>query len=232
MKNQQGDLTWDGLDYENYGNINRYEKIFKSQDKNVLNKKFCQQLNKLSFFKVVHIHEIIGHYSCTIIHSNNSEISISTPPNTFKDYELQNEFKPNRSKMDGGDLGESVLLGNKIKYIYTKGALFLINNNNFNNNLEKYCKDFITQDEFKNGDTFNFMMESKNSLLIYEFIKHFFNGENSQNSIKLNNENFTAFKIIEPFEEDKNIEDEYFNNYVTCFENATHIFPYNGRLIY
>ena len=134
--------------------------------------------------------------------------------------------------MDGGDLGESVLLGNKIKYIYTKGALFLINNNNFNNNLEKYCKDFITQDEFKNGDTFNFMMESKNSLLINEFIKHFFNGENSQNSIKLNNENFTAFRIIEPFEEDKNIEDEYFNNYVTCFENATHIFPYNGRLIY
>ena len=134
--------------------------------------------------------------------------------------------------MDGGDLGESVLLGNKIKYIYTKGALFLINNNNFNNNLEKYCKDFITQNEFKKGDIFNFMMKSKNSLLISEFIKQFFNGENRQNLIKLTNWNFTAFRIIEPCEEDKNIEDEYFNNYVTCFENATHIFPYYWKIIY
>ena len=226
-----------GFTYKTFGlifinNINRFEKIVKSHDNNALNKKFCQQINKLSFFKVVHIHEIIGHYSCTIIHSNNSEISIATPPNTLKDYELKNEFKSNRPKMDGGDLGESVLLGNKIKYIYTKGALYLINNNNFNKNLEKYCKDFISKNEFKNGDTFDFMMESKNSQLINEFIKHFFNGENSQNSIRLSKENFTGFRIIEPDEKDKNLEDEYFDNYVTCFENATHIFPHYGRIHY
>ena len=30
----------------------------------------------------------------------------------------------------GGDKGESILFGNIIKYIYTKGALFILNNNN------------------------------------------------------------------------------------------------------
>ena len=224
-----------GFTYKKFGlifisNINRYDKIIKSEDKNLLNKKFCQQINKLSFLKVVHIHEIIGHYSCTIIHSNNSEISISTPPNTLKDYELKNEFKSSRPKMDGGDLGEAVLLGNKIKYIYTKGALFLINNNNFNNDLEKYSKDFISKNKVKNGDTFNLKMESENSQLISEFINQFFNGENSQNSIQLNKENFTAFRIIDPIEKDKNTEDEYLDNYVTCFENATHIFPNYGKI--
>ena len=76
------------------------------------------------------------------------------------------------------------------------------------------------------------MVESKNSQLINEFIKQFFNGENGQNSIKLSKENFTAFRIIEPDEKDKNLEDEYFDNYVTCFENATHIFPHYGRIYY
>ena len=46
----------------------------------------------------------------TIIHANNNEISISTHPHTFKDYEPKSEFKSLSSKMDGGDLGESVLL--------------------------------------------------------------------------------------------------------------------------
>ena len=31
---------------------------------------------------------------------------------------------------DRSDKGESILFGNKIKYIYTKGALFILNNNN------------------------------------------------------------------------------------------------------
>ena len=30
----------------------------------------------------------------------------------------------------GDDKGESILFGNKIKYIYTKGALFILNNKN------------------------------------------------------------------------------------------------------
>ena len=55
-----------GFTYKSFGlifinNINRFEEIIKYKDNNSRNYEFCQQINKLSFLKVVHIHEIIGH---------------------------------------------------------------------------------------------------------------------------------------------------------------------------
>ena len=202
-----------GFTYKSFGlifisNINRFEKIIKYKDNNSINYEFCQQINKLSFLKVVHIHEIIGHYSYTIIHSNNNEISLSTPPNTSKDYEPKSE--------------ESVLLGNKIKNIYTKAALFLINNNNYKLKLEKFNKEFIGKSKINKEDIFNFMEESKNSQFVGEFINQFFNEEIPKNSIKLNKYYITAFRIND---ETQIIGNEFFHKGVSCFERATHIFP-------
>ena len=216
-----------GFTYKSFGlifisNINRFERIIKYKDNDSRNYELCQLINKLSFLKVVHIHEIIGHYSCTIIHANNNEISISTPPNTLKDYELKNEFKSLASEMDGGDLGESVLLGNKIKYIYTKAALFIINNNNYNLKLEKFNKEFIGKNKVNKEDIFNCMVESKNSQLVGKFINQFFDKEIPKNSIKLNKDYITAFRITD---ETQKIGNEYFRKCVSCFERATHIFP-------
>ena len=219
-----------GFTYKKFGlvfisNVNRFEEVIKPKDKNILDRVLCQKINKLSFIKVVHIHEIIGHYSCTIIHANNYEIPISTPPNTFKDYEPKNDFKTLASKMDGGDKGESILLGNKIKYIYTKGALFIIYNKNFNNSLDIFCKEFIKENKFKNGDIFNLESESKKNKLICEIINQIYSEKKSLSSFQLTKENYSAFRTIDPSEKDRNVEDVFFDKCITCFENATHIFP-------
>ena len=223
-----------GFTYKKYGlifisNINRFEEVMKPKDENILNKVFCKKINKISFIKVVHIHEIIGHYSFTIIHANNYEIPTSTPPNTFKDYEPKNDFKTLASKMDGGDKGESILLGNKIKYIYTKGALFIINNNNYNNNLEKFCNEFIKENKFKKGDILNLVTESEKNELISEIINQFYSEEKSLDSFQLTKENYSSFRIMDTSEKDEIIEDELFDKCISCFENETHIFPNYGR---
>ena len=223
-----------GFTYKKYGlifisNINRFEEVMKPKDENILNKVFCKKINKISFIKVVHIHEIIGHYSCTIIHANNYEIPTSTPPNTFKDYEPKNDFKTLASKMDGGDKGESILLGNKIKYIYTKGALFIINNNNYNNSLEKFCNEFIKENKFKKGDILNLVTESEKNELISEIINQFYNEKKSLDSFQLTKENYSSFRIMDTSEKDEIIEDELFDKCISCFENETHIFPNYGR---
>ena len=219
-----------GFTYKKYGlifisNINRFEEVIKPKNKNNFNKLYCKKINNLSFIKVVHIHEIIGNYSCTIIHANNYEIPTSTPTNTFKDYEPKNDFQTLVSKMDGVDKGESNLLGNKKKYIYAKGALFIINNNNYNNNLEKFCKEFIKENKFKNGDILNLVKESEKNELIAEIINQFDSEKKILCSFKLTKENYSSFRIIDTSEKDRIIEDELFDKGISCFENATHIFP-------
>ena len=76
-----------GFTYKKYGlifisNINRYDKITTNKNKEI-ETELCRQINKMSFLKVVHVHEIICNYSCTIIHANDKEISISTPEKNF-----------------------------------------------------------------------------------------------------------------------------------------------------
>ena len=131
--------------------------------------------------------------------------------------------------MDGGDKGESILLGNKIKYIYTKGALFIINNNNYNNNLEKFCNEFIKENKFKKGDILNLVTESEKNELISEIINQFYSEEKSLDSFQLTKENYSSFRIMDTSEKDEIIEDELFDKCISCFENETHIFPNYGR---
>jgi len=66
------------------------------------------------------------------------------------------------------------------------------------------------------------MEESKNSQLIGEFINQFYDEEISKNSIKLNKDNITAFRITGKTQK---IGNEFFHKAVSYFERATHIFP-------
>ena len=75
---------------------------------------------------------------------------------------------------DGGDKVESILFGNKIKYIYTKGALFILNNNNYKKNLKNFKEKFMVMNKNKGGDTLNLNAESSNNELIGEIIVQFF----------------------------------------------------------
>ena len=225
-----------GYTYKKFGlifinNIDRFEKKVNNSDKKIINFNFFRTMNKISFLKIVHIHEIISHYSCVIIHSNDNDISISTPLKTFKNYELKSKFVGLSSKYDGGDKSESILFGNKIKYIYTNGALFIINNNNFQNNLEKFKKAFTQINKFKKGDIFNLMDESKNNLIVNELVKQYFNGKIVEKFIMLENQNITAFRILNSKEsEDQFILDENFEKGVSFFNTETHFFIKYGAI--
>ena len=218
-----------GFTYKKFGlifisNNNRFEKILKSNVQKIENEQFFQIINKMSFFKVVHIHEIISHYSCTIIHSNNNNIPINTPPNTLMDYEPMEKYSEIALNHDGGDKGECIMFGNKIKYIYTNGALYIINNNNYNNNLKEFRNEFIKKNIFKKGDIFDFSVESEKNQLIKEFIRQFFGTKNNQKSIKLNKYNISSFRIIENSKGNMDVENELFSQGITYFERVPHIF--------
>ena len=68
------------------------ERKRKTDKENTLHHDICRCINKISFSKILHIHEIIFHYTNVIIHSNINKISTSTPPNTFVDHTLNTEF--------------------------------------------------------------------------------------------------------------------------------------------
>lgn len=222
-----------GFTYKKFGlvfisNIDRLDKKVNYQDPTIANIEFCHQINKISFKKVVHIHEIVSHYSCVIIHSNNNEISISTPPNTFINYEPKSEFLESSSNYDSGDKAESVLLGNKIKYLYTNGALFIINNNNYTKDLDKFNKDFIKRNEHKNGDTLDLFEESKKSQLIKKFVQQFYDKGNSPKIIKLEKKHITSFRV---FEDQNNAqENELSLRNISYFDNPTHVFTQYRRI--
>ena len=222
-----------GFTYKKFGlifinNIDRFDKKVNYQASTVKNVEFCRQINKISFMKVVHIHEIVSHYSCAIIHSNNNEISISTPPNTFINYEPKSEYQELSSTYDSGDKAESVLLGNKIKYLYTNGALFIINNNNYKQELDTFNKDFINKNEYKKEDTLDLIEEAKKSQLIQEFIKQFYDKDNSPKKIKLEKKNITSFRVFESQDNTEENELSYLN--ISHFENPTHVFTQYRRI--
>ena len=82
---------------------------------------------------------------------------------------------------DGGDNVESILFLNKIKFIYTKGALFIINNNNFQKNLANFRKEFIKMNKLEKGDIFELKNESDKNILIDKLTKQFFKKNPKEN---------------------------------------------------
>ena len=190
-----------GFTYKKFGlifinNIDRLNRKINYQEPTLANNEFCLQINKICFKKVVHIHEIVSHYSCDIIHLNNN---------------------------DYGDKTESVLLGNKIKNLYTKGALFIINNNNYTKNLDEFNKDFIKRNEYKNEDNLDLLEESKKSQLIKKLIKKIYDKDNYPKEIKLEKKHITSFRVFENQNNNNQVNELSLLN-ISYFDNPTHVF--------
>jgi hypothetical protein len=211
-----------GFTYKQFGaifisNINRLEQDNNNDDA------FCKKLNKISFFKIVHLHEIISHYSCTIIHSNNENISISTPTNTFTDYIPDELYNDLYSKYDGGDRAESIIFGNKIKYIFTSGAVFILDNNNYENNLDSFRKKFIDCNDMKGNESIDLKKESKDNELIKQFMNEC---KMPEKKIILSEKNISAFRTMNTLEENNDNDEDSCPKELSYFERAKHVFYY------
>ena len=127
-----------GFTYKRFGII--FLNTIEPLRRNFLpNTYFIKQICNVSSKKVALIHEIICHYSASLVHGNNIsyEFISPTPTNTFIDYMYI-------YSNDGGERGEHLLFGHKIHLIFIKGALFILNNENFdNNNLDNFREKFI-----------------------------------------------------------------------------------------
>ena len=131
----------------------------------------------------------------------------------------------------GDDKGESILFGNKIKYIYTKGALFILNNNNYKKDLKNFKEKFMVMNNYKGGDTLNLNAESSNNELIGEIIVQFFKeGETPNKTIKLEKNHISCFRIGSS-SNNNNLLNEYYEIGVSYFESVTHIFPNYGKIL-
>ena len=156
-----------GYTYKNYGLIflNSRKLIANTLKPNTF---FFKKICYISFKKVVNIHEIIGHYCSCIVHGNDILLGLETPQDTFIDYGPTKEFEEIYSCLDGGDKGEAIIFGNKIKFIFIIGALFILNNDNYEENIDEFRKKFIKANEPNNfkETIFNAIEESKNSEII------------------------------------------------------------------
>ena len=84
---------------------------------------------KLSIYKITFKHEIIAYYTSVIYHSNDREVKLKTHQNTLNDYcPLKLYSHLYYATLDAGDKGEALIFGNKIKLIFIRGALFILDN--------------------------------------------------------------------------------------------------------
>ena len=223
-------------------NNNRLEKIVNHKKKNDMNKQFCHKLNYIGFTKIVHIHEIISHYTLVIIHSNNIGVSITTPPEPLYDYYILEEYSTTFTRFDGGDMGEILLLGNKLKYITPKASIFILDNENYQNDSENFRKDYLKTNQIIKGDSLDLSKETEKIKLIGLLSKEM----KVVGMIKLTNKaisNFRTMEYVEEGEENNNYiddydeeeddeeeeEDEYSKQGISCFNVSSHIFPYYER---
>ena len=153
-----------GFTYKNFGLI--FINNQELENKNVLPTTFLlKSISNVGFKKVVNMHEIACHYISCIIHGNNISHELKTTPNSLNGYCTKEEYKYLNFKtdFDNGEKGESLLFGNIIKYLYIKGSLYILNNENWNTDIDKFCNIFIglnNPDNSKN-EVFNFDEESK-----------------------------------------------------------------------
>ena len=167
-----------GFTYKNFGII-FINNIGQIENKQFIKEStsFIYKLCQISFKKIVYFHEIIPHYSSVLIHANKKEIELSTPDNTFIEDYPKDSYIEIYSSFDGGEKGESLLLGNIIKYIYIKGAIFLLNRKSWEMNLNEFKNNFIRENEVKDHDFLDIIQETKTN----EFIKYY--KENNDNDI-------------------------------------------------
>ena len=112
-----------GLTLKKFGIIlinNRVKKIeYKLDDKDW----FFYFLLKGMIYKTVFIHEINFHYVFCLIFANKCSDSIETPIKLFKHYKT--------TQGDSGYKGESLIFGEKVRYMFINAALFISDDNDW-----------------------------------------------------------------------------------------------------
>ena len=202
----------EGFTYKNFGII-FINNIGQIEKKRFINKStsFIYKICQLSFKKIIYFQEIISHYLSILINANKKEIELSAPDNNFIEDCPKDSYKEIYSNFDDGEKGESLLLGNKIKYIYIKGAIFLLNKKTWEMNLNEFKTSFIKENEAKDNDTLDIIQTSKTN----EFIKYYkenngkdiFKKENIVFRINRQNSLFCFREIKEEFDNDILLED-------------------------
>ena len=132
-----------GLTYKSFGIIliNTIEPLKRNSLPNTY---FIKQICNASFKKIILMHEIICHYSASLVNGNDISYVVKTPTNTFTDFCSMEDYIYINSYLEGGERGEYLLFGNKIHIIFVKGALYILNNENFDsNNLDNFREKFI-----------------------------------------------------------------------------------------
>ena len=169
-------------------NMKRAEKATRMKK----NKYFCQNLNYIGFMKIVYLHEIVDHYLSVIIHSNNSNISPATPQNTFVGYEFE-DLDDLQSEYDGGDKSDSILFGNKIKYLFTKAVIFILENKNYQNFLDDFRLQFLKENQKTEKETLDLNVVQNNS----EIIKILYNNiKDVETIITLDMKSLSNFRTV------------------------------------
>jgi len=192
-------------------------KKFKKMEKTNVENKLINFLINISYKKIIEFHEILVHYMSTLIRANLEKGCLLTPNQTFLNYSSNDKRYTN--EYDGGDEDElqSILFGNKIVHITIQSALFILDEQNWNNILlDNFRHNFLEKNELT--DKTEIIDLSKESKLIKAVISNF----NFNTKISINKYNsFILFRRDIEFEnidynfiyEAEEEEEEYFNNF-------------------
>ena len=207
-----------GLTFKKIGII-FINKIFKNMDTMKNEDKIIKFIINISNKKVTECHEIIAHYLVILFKANDKDIELYTPDHTFIDYTSEDENYKN--SYDGGDKLESVLFGNKIIFLTIKSALYILDENNWNNICIFTFKENFKKNNDLKKDKENIYL-SKQTSFVNEIINNvIFNVD--QNIINVHKSN--SFIIFRKNEEIKDIsykaeEDEYYSEKFSITSNA------------
>lgn len=209
-----------GFTYKNSGLIfiNNVNDKKKFVDSTLMIYDICT----LSIDKVTLMHEIITHYTSTICHANDKKNELITPPNSFKNYFPKIDFIETYDSYDAGDRAEALIFGNKIKTLFIRGALFILNKDNWNNftDIETFKTMFISVNKFdENNKSLDILSLKEKNILIKELLSSYYN----TGIIQLNKRNsYFVFRSMD--DKDKIENEEDFN---ICWEriNKTQL-PY------
>ena len=158
-----------GLTFKKIGVI-FINKILKNMDNiNEENKLIKFSIN-ISNKKITECDEIFANYMLTICNANEKDIAIFTLENPFLNYTSNKAYYLDR--YDGGDRLESILFGNKIIYLTIQSSLYILNENNWNNNnIDTFRKKFLEKNMLQDKENeVDFSNESKILSLIRENI--------------------------------------------------------------
>ena len=181
---------------------------------------FLKQICNASFKKIVNIHEIICHYCYTLIHAHENETELLTPKNTFIGYDPMDEFENLFFSYDGREKGESILFGNKIKYLFIEGALYTLDNTKFEQSMEHFRDNFIIANEPNNYKNIQFNVKTeRNKNEIVNLIAEYC--ENIEEIIQFNASNsIFSFRVLNSFDDDS--EEQIYENGVLFWERLPH----------